>query len=337
VEVADTTEKLRELRNQWAQLEVDGHYLNPFLTWEWQWSWWEIFGAGYQPYFLVMRREAELVGLVPLCISKTVGATLQFAGGLQLTDSLGVLAVLGAEVEVAAAALSWASGQAGFTGLDLHFLAQDSTSLVAFRAAAEAIGMAVEEEVEEVSPGLPLPEDFETYVATCLGKKDRHELRRKYRRLDQERPGWRLVSHDELGLEPALQEFLRLLGQSGEHKKAFLSADVEAFFGLVSQRFNDRGWLRLQFLESGGELLAGIFGFTEGAVWHLYNSGYDPQFAALSPGLLCVAEGIRSAISERCRYADMLRGNETYKYRLGASDQGLHHLQIRPQGQGARS
>ena len=334
VEVVDTTDKLRELSPLWSQLEEAGTYLNPFLTWEWQWSWWETFGAGYEPYFLVMRRQGELVGLVPLSSPKADPATLQFTGGLQLSDHLGLLAQAGAERAVASATLAWAQGQEAISCLDLHFLAEESASIVALREEAEARGLAIEEEVEAVSPGLTLPADFDAYLATSLGKKDRHELRRKYRRLDQERPGWKMLTQDDLGLERALQTFLRLLGASGDHKKEFLSDEVEAFFGLVSQRLNERGWLRIQLLESDGKLLAAIFGFTEGGVWHLYNSGYDPQFGALSPGLLCVAEGIRAAISEQCRYADMLRGAEPYKYRLGASDQGLCRLQVRLRGPG---
>lgn len=335
VEVVGTTDKLRQLSQLWSQLEAAGTYLNPFLTWEWQWSWWETFGAGYKPYFLVLRQEEEVVGLVPLCTPKADRATLQFTGGLQLSDHLGMLALAGKERAVAAAMLAWAQGQEAISCLDLHFLVEGSASLVVLREEAEARGLAVEEEVEAVSPGLTLPADFDAYLAASLGKKDRHELRRKYRRLDQERPGWKVLTQDDIGLERALQTFLRLLGSSGDHKKAFLSKEVEAFFGLVSQRLNERGWLRIHLLESDGEMLAAIFGFTEGGVWHLYNSGYDPQFGALSPGLLCVAEGIRAAISEQCRCADMLRGDEPYKYRLGASDRGLCRLQVRLIGPGA--
>jgi CelD/BcsL family acetyltransferase involved in cellulose biosynthesis len=332
VEVVDTTDKLRELSQLWTQLEEPGSYLNPFLTWEWQWSWWETFGAAYEPRFLLMRRGEELLGLVPLCTQKADPATLQFTGGLQLSDCLGLLALAGSERAVAAATLAWAQRQDAVRCLDLHFLAEQSASMGALRAEAEARGLAVEEELEAVSPGLNLPPEFDAYLATSLGKKDRHELRRKYRRLDQERPGWKLLTQDDVGLERALQSFLHLLGTSGDHKQAFLSDEVKTFFGLVSQRLNERGWLRIQLLESDGDLLAAIFGFTEGGVWHLYNSGYDPQFGSLSPGLLCVAEGIRAAISEHCRYADMLRGDEPYKYRLGASDQGLCRLQIKVAG-----
>lgn len=137
-----------------------------------------------------------------------------------------------------------------------------------------------------------------------------------------------MITQDDIGLEPALTAFLGLLQASGEHKREFLTPEVREFFTRISRRFQERGWLRIQLLEAQGEVLAGIYGFTEGAVWHLYNSGYDPNHGSLSPGLLCVAEGIRAAIQEGCTRADMLRGNEPYKYRLGAADWPLQRLLV---------
>ena len=58
------------------------------------------------------------------------------------------------------------------------------------------------------------------------------------------------------------------------------------------------------------------------------DSAIDPEQAALSPGLICVAEGIRIAIDEGCQVADFLRGSEAYKYHLGAKDEPLWRLHL---------
>ncbi|MHB8324272.1 MAG: GNAT family N-acetyltransferase [Candidatus Dormibacteria bacterium] len=327
--MVDTAQGLREVRSGWQELEHAGAQLNPFLTWEWQWSWWETFGAGHEPRYLLVRAGESLIGLVPLCISSQDPDRLLFGGGLQLSDQLGFMHLPGREREVADATLDWARASGGEAAvLDLHFLPQDSAPLLALRAAAEARSLTTQERPEEVSPGLALPADFDTYLAQSLGKKERHELRRKFRRLDEERPDWHMVSQDDRGPESALEAFLHLLQASGEHKREFLTPQVREFFSRISRHLQERGWLRIQLLETQGEVLGGIFGFTMGGVWHLYNSGYDPNHGSLSPGLLCVAEGIRSAIDEGCSRADMLRGNEPYKYRLGAHDWPLQRLLI---------
>ena len=331
VEAIETPGEMRELRGAWRELEESVASLNPFLTWDWQWSWWEVFGESHQPHILLVRDGDELVGLVPLCDTLDQPGHLLFGGGINLSDRLGFLHKEGEEAAVARAALEWATSRfAAALTLDLHFLPADSTSLGALKAAATELGLSLQVTPEEVCPGLNLAPDFDAYLATQLDKKDRHELRRKFRRLDQERAGWRMVTQEELGVEAALEQFLKLLGASGAHKEAFLVPEVREFFRRIAARLEARGWLRLRLLESQGEFLAGIFGFTLGGSWHLYNSGYDPSFATLSPGLLCVAEGIREAIAEGCSRADLLRGGEPYKYRLGAVDEQLVRLQITP-------
>ncbi len=331
VEAIETTGELRELRGVWGNLEESVASLNPFLTWDWQWSWWEVYGRGHQPHILVVRDGAEVIGLVSLCDPVDHSGQLGFGGGMNLSDRMGFVHLEGREAAVARAAVGWAVCRFGDAlSLDLHFIPEQAPTLRALRQAATESGLSSEVSPEEVCPGLDLAPNFEAYVATQLDKRDRHELRRKFRRLDQERAGWRMVTQSELGLEVALEEFLRLLGASGAHKQAFLVPEVRDFFHRIAERLEERGWLRLRLLESQGELLAGIFGFTLGDTWHLYNSGYDPAYGALSPGLLCVAEGIREAIAEGCSRADLLRGNESYKYHLGAVDEQLVRLQIGP-------
>lgn len=329
--MVDSIEGIGRVKPLWRQLEQQQTRLNPFLTWEWQSAWWEVFGADHSPRLLLICSADQPKALVPLAIPRERPATLEFSGGMDLSDHLGYLCSPGEDQGVAAEMLTWAVGS-GAKELDLHYLPEDGPQLPALVSGAGSLP--VEEQGEEVSPALELPESFDAYLSERLGKKDRHELRRKLRRLDQERPGWALRSHRELGLDAAMDRFLWLLKASRSQKAEFLTPEVERFFRLVAAKLDERGTLRLSLLEAGGKLVAGTFGFTEGSVWYLYNSGYDPQEGALSPGLLCVAEGIRAAISDGCTRADLLRGNEAYKYRLGAQDRGLSRLRIRLPGGG---
>lgn len=212
--------------------------------------------------------------------------------------------------------------------LDLHYLLDESPGLKALREAAATRALPSDLTQEEVSPQVSLTGDFEGYLTGQLNKKDRHELRRKLRRLDLESPGWSMVTGAELGLEAALDAFFPLLQASGAHKVEFLTSETEQFIRTACRRLDERGWLRLQFLSLSGELSAATLGFTVSGIWHLYNSGYRPEFGALSPGLLCVAEGIRTALAEGCHSADFLRGSEAYKYHLGAVDRALWRFEL---------
>ena len=55
----------------------------------------------------------------------------------------------------------------------------------------------------------------------------------------------------------------------------------------------------------------------------LYNSGFDPRLARFSPGLLLKAYLIKKAIEEKYQIFDFLRGDERYKFNLGAEKRDL--------------
>ena len=53
---------------------------------------------------------------------------------------------------------------------------------------------------------------------------------------------------------------------------------------------------------------------------YLYISGFDPEYAPLSPGTLMFGHSIAHAMGEGAREFDFLRGRERYKYFWGARD-----------------
>ena len=65
---------------------------------------------------------------------------------------------------------------------------------------------------------------------------------------------------------------------------------------------------------------------TLGPVIALYNAAYDPGLASLSVGIVSHAWAIREAIARRYATYDLLRGDEPYKYDLGAHDRWLGRL-----------
>jgi CelD/BcsL family acetyltransferase involved in cellulose biosynthesis len=340
VEEITTADGLRRLRPDWNQVEAAGEPINPFLSWDWQWSWWEAFGADRELHCLVISEAEQVVGIVPLQCAADGRRELLFGGGVDLSDRLGFLFRPTRAAEVATSALEhlFPGERPGIAAtLDLHYLLDSSPELAALRRAAEQLELVQDLTQEEVSPQVTLDHDFEGYLTERLNKKDRHELRRKLRRLQIEQPDWSLVSQADLGLEEAIDAFFPILLASGPHKVEFLTPEVEAFIRGVCRSFQERGWLRIQFIKTDGRLTAATLGFTVSDTWHLYNSGYQPEAAALSPGLLCVAEGIRVAIEEGCQTADFLRGGEAYKYHLGAVDKPLWRLQLSsPGGLGVR-
>jgi CelD/BcsL family acetyltransferase involved in cellulose biosynthesis len=74
---------------------------------------------------------------------------------------------------------------------------------------------------------------------------------------------------------------------------------------------------------------AAVLCFVAGSYLYLYNSGYDPEFSSLSVGLVSKALCLRWAIENGFGGLDFLRGDESYKYDLGAQDQRVYRLRLR--------
>jgi CelD/BcsL family acetyltransferase involved in cellulose biosynthesis len=81
-------------------------------------------------------------------------------------------------------------------------------------------------------------------------------------------------------------------------------------------------------LSVDGKNAAAVLCFDAGCTLYMYNSGYDPDYSALSVGLLSKALVLRWAIENGKTHLDFLRGNEPYKYDLGARDQNIYRLVV---------
>jgi CelD/BcsL family acetyltransferase involved in cellulose biosynthesis len=61
-------------------------------------------------------------------------------------------------------------------------------------------------------------------------------------------------------------------------------------------------------------------------VEYVYNSGYDPEVARLSPGIVLAADCIRRAMERGMTVFHFLRGQEDYKYRLGGKEEKIYQI-----------
>ncbi|MFQ6019797.1 MAG: GNAT family N-acetyltransferase, partial [Dehalococcoidia bacterium] len=187
--------------------------------------------------------------------------------------------------------------------------------------------LAVHTEVEDVCPQVPLPAAWEEYV-NGLRRKDRHELRRKLRRLtkDYEVDIQELTAPAEVS--GALDDFLRLHTSSRIEKARFMTEPMKRFFRRVVTALAEEGLVRLYFLTLDGVRAAAVLCFDGPRDLLLYNSGYDPAYASLSVGIVSKALTIKEAIAREKDCLDFLRGAEPYKYDLGARDLNVYRMVI---------
>jgi CelD/BcsL family acetyltransferase involved in cellulose biosynthesis len=185
----------------------------------------------------------------------------------------------------------------------------------------EMAGLSAGIEQHSVAAVLALPDTFEGYLE-AIGKKQRHEVRRKRRRYEETVGELHYESHHADGY--AFDEFVRLHRRSTGSKGRFMTPEHEEFFRCL---IATPGW-RLDILRipESERAAACLFVFVDETGMYLYNSAYDPDLAEASPGVAILGAAIEQAITERLPRFDFLKGDEIYKFRLGASERPLFRV-----------
>lgn len=251
-------------------------------------------------------------------------------GGDRVADYLDALVVPGREEAFWREFLERGLPSLGGGPLRLPGIVEGSPTLMLLPRICREMGIPCTVEEMDRAPFVALPGSFDGYLDN-LGKKERHELRRKMRRAGDILPELDFrVTRTPGELAKDLPSFVGLHRRSHPAKEAFMDDGMAAFFGEVAAKFLDSGDLRLAFLSSGGTDVASAFQFHVGGAFLLYNSGYDPDHRAANPGLVLIARCIGNAIEEGATEYDFLRGTERYKYDLGGADRVVHLLTLSP-------
>lgn len=194
--------------------------------------------------------------------------------------------------------------------------------------AMRAHGWSVTVDDVATSPWIALSGSFDDYLG-AIESKQRHEIRRKGRRLERDLAPWATRVTDAASLDADLDAFVAMHRLAEGDKGSFMTAEHEALFRRVASATLERDWLRLSWLETiDGERLAAVWSFAQRGRWLVWNSAFDPARRDLSVGMIAMAEAIRLACEERCTVFDLLRGDEAYKYRLGAVDAPIRVVRV---------
>lgn len=200
----------------------------------------------------------------------------------------------------------------------------------ALSLAAPGAGWDVHVEHEDVCPVATLPAgaDLDGFLAT-LGKKERHEIRRKLRRAEAAGHIALDPSSDPHGdLDAFVDLHQRRWGADGLFPPTEGGAMSRQFFARLFELSGADGGLDLRFLTVDGRRIAAAVGFEAGDTVYFYNAGVDPDARDLSPGVVMVAMYLRDALERGKRRLDFLRGDEAYKYEWGAVDEHIQRTLV---------
>ena len=322
-----------QIRSQWQRLLERSSVNNLYITPAWQELWWGAFQDGRSlAGFYLTDDDGQVSAIASL---SRAGDQFSLVGNSDTFDYNDFIVAAGLEESFYPALLD-AISENGAIRLDLFSIGEDSPTLAMLPTLARERGYSVDVSEEDVAPRVQLPGTWDEYLSG-LSKKDRHELRRKLRRLEaQENWRWYCVSEPDVVSE-RMDTFFDLMRRSDPAKAEFLTPEREVFFRHMVEAIASEGLLRLFFMEMDDLPVASSLCFDYNDARMLYNSGHDPEYRYYSVGLLLHSLCLRDALERGYRYFDFLRGNEPYKYRLGGRDHQLYRISLERSCSGAGS
>lgn len=318
-----TQESFASLSSYWVNSRYELRWEPIFVLPAWLEVWWRVFGSGEELYLAAVRQEEKIIGVAPLLVRDKMASLL---GSADVCDYLDFVVSPGRERDFFTVLLDDLRQQ-GISQLDLRSLRPASTVLTKLVPVARDRGYDVSLSPDGISLELDLPATWDEYLET-LGSKQRHEVRRKLRRLGEAGSiDFRMVA-DKVAVHGVMDTFLNLFRVSRKEKAAFMTAPMESFFRLMADTMAETGVLRVGILEVDTQPAAMVMGFDYRDSVYLYNSGYDPQYRSLSVGVLAKVLWVKDSIERGKKRFDFLSGAEPYKYRLGGKELPLYRCRI---------
>lgn len=294
-----------KLHSDWSSdafgLEPSAPHVGPFPTRGYLETWWIHRGAEADALDIVEGDE----GLAVL-VRTSEGVT--FAGESDLTDYHAPLGQGGPDLT----ADYIASLEPG-TPFRLDSLPAEASEPIS--RALTRRGVVHTTEPHEIAAVLTLPSTYDDYLM-ALSKKERHETRRKGRRFSAALGEPSVVDRPD-----GLDEFIDMHRRASGDKGSFMTDDIAQFFKTLLEDAGADLYLLYGLGHDGP--LAGAFGWDGPQGYYLYNSAYDPDYQDVSPGVVLLSSLIERAIDLGHKRFDFLKGDETYKFRLGAEPRQL--------------
>ena len=318
--VPESFESLEEIyKSSGLDLKWDLVFTLPY----WINVWWKTFGNSKKPFVFSVRRGEGMAGIAPLQIRDQVAS---FIGSADICDYLDFI-VSPKQCEDFFNGVLDHLEKNNVRLLDLRCLRPDSPTQMVMIPLAKKRGYQVICEPDGVSLETELTGSWDDYLMQ-LKSKQRHEVRRKIRRLYEAGDVRFDVYEQAKDISKRLDLFFTLFKESREDKTEFMTSQMESFFLNMVSAMVGCGVLKLGVMSLDNDPVAAVLYFDYNNSIYLYNNGYDIKFGSLSVGVLSKVMLIQHGIHQKKDKFDFLKGTETYKYRLGGKEVLLNRLQI---------
>jgi CelD/BcsL family acetyltransferase involved in cellulose biosynthesis len=319
-----TVESFETLFTYWRNPDLSLKWDCFFVLPPWLKTWWRIFGATSEMYLCVVKHAQEVIGIAPLLLENK---TASFMGSPDVCDYQDFIIAPARSNDFFSVLLDDLSGQ-DITALDLKSVRPDSATMRGLADIAAKRGCEVMCSQSDVSFEMDLPATWDEYLLQLKGKQ-RHEIRRKLRRLQEVGNVSHRIVEEVNEVKKEIETFFELFRLSREDKEIFMTDKMASFFRSLAEILAAEKMLKLFFMDINEIPAATALCFDDHSSIYLYNNGFDIRFNSLSVGTLCKVFSIKNSIENGRHKYDFLKGAESYKYRLGGKEVPLYECKIK--------
>jgi CelD/BcsL family acetyltransferase involved in cellulose biosynthesis len=280
-------------------------------------AWWRDRSARSPASRLVTAKVVDGGSTLGICAFELAEGVLSFAGGRDVVDYMGPVAVAGREKEVACALAEWIFGEMSWTEAFLAGLVHNDAMS---QAIADAIvRFALDANIEAYDRAPRIGQASAGYLA-MLNSKRRADVLRKRNRLAEAVGELELaVSTRETVLE-ALDRLLAWKSEASPATREFV-AEYGGFVRAVVEELAAVDAAHVVELRASGRPLASAIMLYHRETAYIYNMSYDMAFATgdhagVAPGVVLVSYLVERSLEQGLRF-DFLKGAQDYKLRLG--------------------
>jgi CelD/BcsL family acetyltransferase involved in cellulose biosynthesis len=307
----------------WYELIQDvGSDNSIYLTHEWLSTWWKYFGAGKKLNILLIEKQGQVIGIVPLmrteyrigllrvCALETIGS--EYCNYVGLVRS-------GNGEEAITTLIAYLEDELVENRLVLllDLVPEDSKVLAILRSGSHLLSenLAVQERVTTQAPYVALPATWDEYYHSL-----RRKLRQKLRRASQSLQEAHSVQFQECNkdnLGHMLSEFFDLHQRrwgSVNTGRWFSDPRMRAFYEDIATQFIKKGWLHFSSLNIDGRMANAQYGYVYNCKFYAVMVARDTRYSEYSIGHLHDKFLIEEMIGKQLKEFDYSRGDEPYKF-----------------------
>lgn len=287
----------------WHSIFVFPHWLS---------AWWESFSENSSLMMFSVTQGNRIIGIAPLQISQ---GCVRFIGASDVCDYMDFVIEPGMENRFLREAFGYISNLEADV-LDLGPVRADSTVALFLPEIARNSGYRVSCIKDDPTYEMRLPTTWEGYLE-LLNSKQRHEVRRKIRRIHENKNVVFRVLSSPSDIESKMDTFFSLFLSNRPDKAKFMNPQMKMFFRKLAVQMAEKQHAKLSFLYIDNRPVATVICFDNGTKTYLYNNGYNSDYSRLSVGLVSKLMSIKDAIETGRKSYSFLKGAERYKAHMG--------------------